>query len=608
MRRSGMSRGKPQMTVQTVWGHGVLLGLSAVLLGLAFPRPGMWLLGYVALVPWGYACVRSEKLWRLCWTSFVVFMLFWLVRVGWVIPVTAAGYVVLSGIMAGYVAIGSVLLWLIARRTRLLMVVAVPVVWVGMEFLRSHYPAGGFGWFTLGYAVGSYQEGQGAGIVAQIANVFGVWGVSFVVAMTSGLIVDLMTQKMLHMRRTGAKTVRKTVRGAVVIWVLVYGCVMVHGLVSVGRYDRMIEEAGDRVRGVTVGVVQTDDVLSNTSFRDQDELWRDWGELVEWTREVGMQEVDGERVQIVVWPESVAPTWGLNAETRAFLAPYGGIISPTDIHEQIGRLAREYGLNVFVGAQSQSEWGLRTVQRKTFPVAEVKSNSTYLYYADGVQSPTRYSKMILVPVGEYWPWIENWPGLKNWIIEKFSPWGDYTLDAGERVVVFEVPVLGRDVEGMREVEVVKAVTPICYEDVVPWQVRRMVYEGGKKRADLIVNLTNSGWYSGMSMRLQHMQIAAMRSVENGVPTARSVNTGVSGFVDAVGRVVKVVKDEEGEVQYVGGSAAEFVRFDERVTVYGRIGDVGAWVLVGVLLVVTVMCVFGRGGERGVSGVGGMGVR
>ena len=104
----------------------------------------------------------------------------------------------------------------------------------------------------------------------------------------------------------------------------------------------------------------------------------------------------------------------------------------------------------------------------------------------------------------------------------------------------------------------------------------MVYgNDGIKRADLLVNLTNDGWYMSPHQRYQHLQIAVMRCIENRVPMARSVNTGVSGMIDSAGRVGPLVT-EGGAHQQVDGYVNAIVALDSRVTVYGRDRE-GAWV-------------------------------
>ncbi|MGH7178921.1 MAG: nitrilase-related carbon-nitrogen hydrolase, partial [Tepidisphaeraceae bacterium] len=110
------------------------------------------------------------------------------------------------------------------------------------------------------------------------------------------------------------------------------------------------------------------------------------------------------------------------------------------------------------------------------------------------------------------------------------------------------------------------VTPICFEDLVGSLVARMVRDGsGGKRADFVVNLTNDGWFSGFEMP-QHLQAAVFRSIENRVPTARSVNTGVSGFIDSIGHPHDLVAAGQE-----GWSVATLM-VDRRVTVYTRVGE------------------------------------
>src|SRR5690606_23438789 len=118
-----------------------------------------------------------------------------------------------------------------------------------------------------------------------------------------------------------------------------------------------------------------------------------------------------------------------------------------------------------------------------------------------------------------------------------------------------------------------AATPICFEDAVARVTRRLVYEdAGQKRADMLINLTNSAWYPDSYQQVQHLQIAVLRAIENRVPIARSVNYGISGFIDSVGRITTVVS-ENGKQLDVSGSAAATMRIDQRVTVWGRFGEV-----------------------------------
>jgi apolipoprotein N-acyltransferase len=94
----------------------------------------------------------------------------------------------------------------------------------------------------------------------------------------------------------------------------------------------------------------------------------------------------------------------------------------------------------------------------------------------------------------------------------------------------------------------------------------------------MVNLTNDGWFHWWGPQ-QHLQAAVFRSIENRVPTARAVNTGVSGFIDSSGRT-------DGIVAFATeGTSVRQVMIDRRVTFYTRFGDVFA---IAVLLVFAAM--------------------
>jgi apolipoprotein N-acyltransferase len=119
------------------------------------------------------------------------------------------------------------------------------------------------------------------------------------------------------------------------------------------------------------------------------------------------------------------------------------------------------------------------------------------------------------------------------------------------------------------------VTPICFEDMDGVLVRRMFAPdaSGRKRAEFIVNITNDGWFKYNEMP-QHLQAAVFRSIENRVPTARSVNTGISGFIDSDGRKSDLIPPGEA------GTSVATIALDDRVTFYTRFGDVFAYLCAG----------------------------
>ena len=210
------------------------------------------------------------------------------------------------------------------------------------------------------------------------------------------------------------------------------------------------------------------------------------------------------------------------------------------------------GPDLLVGGSYGDGWQRRTTPADKgsldYPLPDDRRNSFYLYQ-NGEQSPLRYDKTHLFPYGEYIP-FKNWPPPIRWLYDLaqlFNPWGEEaSVTPGTERTVFDLET--------RRGTPYRAVTPICFEDIIPPQTRALCYESdGTKRADVIVNGTNDGWFRGNQME-QHLQAALFRSVENRVPTVRSVNTGGTAVVDSTGRIVaKLPSGVAGD--FVGGRAA-----------------------------------------------------
>ena len=146
----------------------------------------------------------------------------------------------------------------------------------------------------------------------------------------------------------------------------------------------------------------------------------------------------------------------------------------------------------------------------------------------------------------------------------------YSLVSGKELTVLKF--VGRD---GRQYGVA---APICFEDVMPYLCRRAVVNAqGRKRVDMLVNISNDGWFNGSAELPQHLAICVFRAVENRVPIARAVNTGISALIDSVGRVERVVESSRGDRRSVDGVLVGRVRPDTRLAPYSRLGDT-AWIL------------------------------
>lgn len=140
-------------------------------------------------------------------------------------------------------------------------------------------------------------------------------------------------------------------------------------------------------------------------------------------------------------------------------------------------------------------------------------NSTLLLGEEG-RVLGRYDKNHLLVFGEYIPGGELFPQLYEWI-----PAANHFY-AGEGVSTFSF-------KGY------KLGPLVCYEDILPSFTRRVAARG----VDALINVTNDAWFGKTAEPYLHLALATFRSVENRKMMVRSTNTGVSAYIDAVGRIV-----------------------------------------------------------------------
>jgi apolipoprotein N-acyltransferase len=178
------------------------------------------------------------------------------------------------------------------------------------------------------------------------------------------------------------------------------------------------------------------------------------------------------------------------------------------------------------------------------------SNSAVLLSPDG-NVLSVYDKIHLVPYGEYVPLRKLFPFV-NRLVEGI---GDFV--PGRQNTVMETP-FGR------------IGSLVCYEIIFPGLVRKFVNNG----ANLLVTVTNDAWFGRYSAPYQHFSTAVFRAVENRVPVIRAANTGVSGFIDAHGRIKK-----KGGIFVSAVLTEELETGPFKKSFYSRYGDLFAFLCI-----------------------------
>jgi apolipoprotein N-acyltransferase len=151
--------------------------------------------------------------------------------------------------------------------------------------------------------------------------------------------------------------------------------------------------------------------------------------------------------------------------------------------------------------------------------------------------------------GEYIPLAGALPA---WIGDQFPIDG---MSEGNKPVVAEV-------KGMR-------MSPsICFESTVPHLIRRQVVQLTKTGTppDVLVNLTNDGWFHGSAILDLHFRCSIFRTIENRKPLLIAANTGISAHIDGSGRVLQRGPKREPAILVAA------VHPDGRVPLYHSLGD------------------------------------
>lgn len=277
---------------------------------------------------------------------------------------------------------------------------------------------------------------------------------------------------------------------------------------------------------------------------------------------------------IVFWPETVMNDWlpislGEIAGTRfdplrGIGAPllYGGLSFEHRSPEEVERIVKNY--------PSMGEHPYRRM------LESMRYNSAIGVSADGKRLGL-YHKQVLMPFGETIPFSDTFPWLKT--VLPFT--GDFSRGTIYSPVTFpEV----RTVTG--DYTKVSMGVLICYEDLIPSLSREYVAQG----AHLLVNLTNDAWYGDTAAPHQHHLLAQWRAIESRRYMLRVTNTGLTAVVDPYGTTTQKLG------LFGEGVLLEKVALLEGETIYSRLGDIPAWLIVLGGLVLTLRVRPARTGE------------
>jgi apolipoprotein N-acyltransferase len=529
-----------------LWALAVLSGVLQILpFPIAGPTP-LWRTAFcwIALLPLLWALLGNDKtgnpLTRMqgailayaCGFVWYLGNCYWIYQTmylyGGLSRPVAAGILILFCLYLGlYHALFGTLIATFHRRFgRQSALLLVPFAWVAVELARARIT--GLPWDLLGIAQVDNP------LLTRLAPITGAYGLSFIIAAVNALwLLRIRVRERRYTRLT------LTIAGVVVIVLYVVSLRFIANPASspTTATATLVQE------NLEVGAANTGPEPSTQQFLES------FSYLSRYPSPrflLGIPELDGtpsvylirEQVpaagenpnepaptptNLIVWPESPAPFQDIDPQFRAAMSA----------------LARTAHAPVIVGntgfePDPASRSGYDLYNRASF------------FAADGAVAG-HYDKMHLVPFGEYVPYKEFFFFAKNLLNEVglFEPGRERTVfnTGGHTYGVF-----------------------ICYESIFGDEIRHLTQEG----ADVLINISNDGWYGNTSAAWQHLNMVRMRAIENHRWILRATNTGVTAAINPSGRVTAAAP------RHRRTSIQVHFAYEQYLTFYARYGDLFAY--------------------------------
>ena len=386
----------------------LLLFISVLLLVLSFPRFDFEFLAWVALIPW-FLAIEEKSAKETARFSFILGFIFWLVVLIWLRLVTAVGLVLLAVYLALYFSLWGLGIKFIQRKTNFSLVIISPVLWVSLEWLRGNLFTG-FPWLPIGNS--QYLNLP----LIQIAEISGVYGVSFLIVAVNALLAEILIQ----LKKKGFTALKSKWISALIVTILLFVCF------GYGKRVLNVDKESESQRNIKIAVIQ-----GNIS---QEVKWVT--EYEDYNREVYQrltEEVVTNHPDLIIWPETAVT-----------------VSLPQDLewHNTLSFLAEASASFLLVGSPYYSK------DKGNY------FNSAFLISPQG-EIISRYDKLHLVPFGEYVPKKNYFPRFFDKIFQEV---GNYT--PGNNKTIFRIP------QGNFNVL-------ICFEDIFPDLVRQFVKKGSE---------------------------------------------------------------------------------------------------------------------------------
>jgi apolipoprotein N-acyltransferase len=477
-------------------------------------------------------------------------LLFWLASVYWVAypcpPLTGFGLLVLSAFLSLYWLLFFVAARVAVHRFHIPLLVAMPVCWIGTEYLRCHI-LGGFSFCALEHAFYRYPmliqfESLGGSFLVGGMIMF-VGATCLICCELCASSVPFVVKNNNHEAHKNCTKDTKTDRPVKFMTVTPFIFSLFFGVpifIIIGYVQMCHTEPNDDGVGYSIVALQGNrQVYIDNDMEFATETFRQFVNLTYQTIHDWKQ--DGTPLpDLIVFPETVCSISALQFE---------GTITPADLDfPEDAATAWKNAYRDFVEQiETPTIFGLSTYIFKDNPGKPIRLNSALFIQPSNGDEPGklyRYDKMHLVMFGEYVPFTEYLPD--DFFLKTVCPEAEHGTKPAA------IPI-GQG----SEKKMVEASINICFESSVAHLIRNQILALRKAGHDprVLINLSNDGWFRFSHAMEQHLATHVFRAVENGMWYVTATNGGFSAIISPYGTIEHIGK--RGEAEAVAGTIRLF---------------------------------------------------
>lgn len=418
--------------------------------------------------------------------------------------------------------------------------------WCGLEWVRGWLMTG-FGWNGLGVTFAKNL------ILAQNAEYVGVIGLSFLPVFFSAVTVQTVRRFYQQFRANELRILHWDFATALLVIMLAFtwGTIRLSSVTNEPKIEGRVLMVQQDIPQFADKILWEPSKISGgfeeLTAEGMEEVFREATKAARGTE--SDEEIVGIRMpDLVIWPEACLPAF-LHGEEKGPIVGGPKVESVFEYIHSLGDFTFVLGMNEVRG------------QTVVDPEADVFNS---LIIDDGKGVRQSYQKNHLVILGEF---IPDLPFLHDLYFRTTGVEFGKGLSRGSVFEPLEAKIGGQPIG---------VIPSVCFEDTVPRLTRKFVRNGPQ----LLVNVTNDGWFQESEGSVQHFRNALFRSIELRRPTVRCANRGVTGVVTLAGSLVDPYSKKTRHLVNENGSyfhrgyllATVYIPSEGEITLYAAFGD------------------------------------